>query len=111
MGGLHYSCGFLRVIYGYLPSNHMFSRNNMQTFELKETTRVAVIRGEVESAVGNGQTVVLRGRGDATTKVVSLAEMLKRQFPDLQQATGLICEDAGLEITLSGHEAGQAEAV
>jgi hypothetical protein len=83
----------------------------MQTFELKETTRVALMRGEAESALMNGQTVVLRGHGDATTKVVSLAELLKRQFPDLQQVTGLICEDAGLEITLSGHDAGQTKDV
>ena len=79
--------------------------------ELKETTRVALMRGEVESAVVNGHTVVLRGHGDATTKVVSLAELLKRQFPDLRQVTGLICEDAGLEITLSGHEAGETKDV
>jgi len=74
---------------------------NMQTFELTETTRVASMRGEAESALVSGQAVLLRGYGNATTKVVSLAELLKRQLPHLRQITALLCEEAGLEITLS----------
>lgn len=78
----------------------------MQTFELTETTRVASIRPEVETALLNSHPVLLRGYGKATTKVVSLAELLKRQLPHLKQSTALICEEAGLEITLSGQVCG-----
>lgn len=73
----------------------------MQTFELTDTTRVSILRPIVEAALATGPGVILRGQGNATTKVVSLAELLKRQQSSLRQVTSLITEGPGLEIALS----------
>ena len=75
----------------------------MQTFTLTDRTRVAVVLPEAEAVLKAGTGVTIRGCGDAATKVVNLAEVLKRHSPALHQITRVREDSSGnwLEVDLS----------